>query len=75
MGLIVVGFGSGKRAGSVAVRLLKRSARFCWGLIAERGMQPDVVVVVSPQGQLAASISQTVEGHLVEALVAQAVVE
>jgi hypothetical protein len=38
MGLIVIGFGLGKRVGRGALRLLKRPARFCRGLIAQRGM-------------------------------------
>lgn len=66
MGSIVVDFGLGKRAGRGALRLLKRSARFCWGLVAKRGMGPDVVVIVSPEGQLAAGISQAVEDFFVQ---------
>jgi hypothetical protein len=38
-------------------------------------MRPDVVVVVSPEGQLAAGIGQAVEDFLVEAFVAQAAIE
>ena len=38
-------------------------------------MGPDVVVVVAPEGQFAAGISQAVEDFLVQAFVAQAVVE
>lgn len=38
-------------------------------------MWPDVVVVVAPQGQLAAGISQAVEDLFVEVFVAQAAVE
>lgn len=38
-------------------------------------MRPDVVVVVSPEGQLSAGISQAVEDFLVEAFVAQTAVE
>jgi hypothetical protein len=38
-------------------------------------MRPDVVVVVSPQGQLAAGINQAVEDLLVETFVAQTAVE
>ena len=75
MGLIVVGFGLGKRAGRGALRLVKRPARFCWRLVAQRGMRPDGVVVVAPEGQLAAGIDQAVEELLVQAFVAQAAVE
>lgn len=38
-------------------------------------MRPDVVVVVSPQGQLAASVGEAVEDFLVQAFVAQAAIE
>lgn len=55
--------------------MFKRPARFCGRLVAQRGMRPDVVVVVAPQGQRAAGIGQAVEDLLVEALVAQAAVE
>lgn len=75
MGSIVVGFGLGERAGRGALRLLKRPARFCRGPISQRGMQPDIVVIVAPEGQQAAGIGQTVEDLLVEAFVAQASVE
>ena len=75
MGLILVGFGCGKRAGRGTLRLLKRSARVGRGLVAQRGMGPDVVVVVAPEGQFAAGISQAVEDFLVQAFVAQAAVE
>ena len=71
----MVGFGLGKRAGRGALRLLKRSARVGRGLVAQRGMGPDVVVVVTPQGQLAAGISQAVEDLLVQAFIPQAAVE
>ena len=66
MVLILVGLVLGKRAERGAIRLLKRSARFCRGLVGQRGMRPDVVVVVSPDGQLAAGISQAVEDLLVQ---------
>lgn len=71
----MVGFGLGKRAGRGALRLLKRSARVGRGLVAQRGMGPDVVVVVAPEGQFAAAISQAVEDFLVQAFVAQAAVD
>ena len=71
----MVGFGLGKRAGRGALRLLKRPARVGRGLVAQRGMGPDVVVVVAPEGQFAAGISQAVEDFLVQAFVAQAAVE
>ena len=44
-------------------------------MVAQRGMRPDVVVVVSPEGQLSAGISQAVEDLLVQAFVAQAAIE
>lgn len=69
MGLIGLGFECGKRARRGAVRLLKRPARFCLGLVAEGEKRSDVVVVVSPLGQLAAGIGQAVEDLLVEAFV------
>ena len=71
----MVGFGLGKRAGRGALRLLKRPARVVWGLVTQRGMGPDVVVVIAPEGQLAAGIGQAVEDLLVQAFVAQAAVE
>jgi hypothetical protein len=52
----MVGFGLGKRAGRVAIKKLKRPARFSWGLVSQRGMRPDVVVVVAPESQFAAGI-------------------
>jgi hypothetical protein len=52
-----------------------RAARFCWCFVRYRGMRPDVVVVVSPDGQLAAGIGQAVEDLFVQAFVAQAAVE
>ena len=75
MGLIVVGFGCGKRIGRGAVKLLKCPTRFCWCLVAQRGMRPDVVVVISPQGQLPTGIGQAAEDFLVQAFVAQAAIE
>ena len=38
-------------------------------------MWPDVVLVISPEGQLAAGIGQAVEDFLVQTFVAQAAVE
>ena len=55
--------------------MLKRSARFCRGFVSQRGMRPDVVVVVAPQGQLTAGISQAVEDLFVQAFIPQAAVE
>ena len=37
-------------------------------------MQPDVVVIVAPEGQRSAGVGQAVEDFLVEAFVAQAAV-
>lgn len=45
---LVLVAGLGKRAGRVALKSLKRPGRFCWGLVSERRVQPDVVVVVLP---------------------------
>ena len=75
MGLIVVGFRLGKRAGRGALRLLERPARFCRGLIAKRGMRPDVVINVAPEGEFLAGIGQAVEDFLVQAFVVQAAIE
>lgn len=47
----VVGFWLDKRAVRGALRLLKRPGRFCRSLVAQRGMRPDVIVVVSPERQ------------------------
>ena len=71
----MVGFGLGMRAGRGALRLLKRPARFCGGLVARRGMRPDIVMVVAPEGQFATGIGQAVEDFLVEAFISQARVE
>ncbi len=76
----VLGFDSGRfwvgqAAGRGAVRLLNRWARFCWRLVVQGGMQPDVVVVVAPEGQFALGIGQAVEDLLVQAFVAQAAIE
>ncbi len=38
-------------------------------------MRPDMVVVVAPEGQFAASVRQAVEDFLVQTFVAQAAVE
>jgi hypothetical protein len=75
LGLIVGGFGSGKRAGLGAFKFLKRPVRFGGCLVSQRGMRPDVVVVVAPEGQFAADICQAVEDLLIEAFVAQAAIE
>ena len=66
--LIVVGFGLGKRAGCGAVRL-KRPARFCRGFVSKRGMRPDVVVIIAPEGQFLTSLCEAVEDLLIEAFV------
>ena len=55
--------------------MLKRSARVGRGLVAQRGMGPDVVVVVAPEGQFAAGIGQAFEDFLVQAFVVQAAIE
>ena len=72
--MTVVGFGLGKRAGCVAGRFLKRPARYGRGFVPQRGMRSNVVVVVTPQRQLLAGISETVE-DLIEAFIPQAAVE
>ena len=71
----MVGFGLGKRAGRGALRLLKRSARVGGCHSGKRGMRPDVVVVVAPEGQRPAGIRQAVEDFFVQAFVAQTAVE
>ena len=53
----------------------KRPARFERRQVVERGMRPDGVVVVAPEGDLAAGVVQGVEDLLVQQLVAQAAVE
>jgi hypothetical protein len=75
LGLIVVGFVCGKRAGRGVIKRLKRPTRFCGGLVVQRGMRPDIVVVVAPESQGSAGICQTVEDLFVETFVAQAAVE
>ena len=67
--LIVVGFGLGKRVGCVAVRLLKRPACSDGCFVPQRGMRPDVVVVIAPQSQLLAGVREAVEALLIQALV------
>ena len=73
--MAVVSFGSGKRAGCGALGLLKRPARFCRGFVSKRGMWPDVVVVIPPEGQFLAGIRKAVEDRLPQARIAQAAVE
>jgi hypothetical protein len=75
LGLIVVVLDWGKRAVRGALKLLKRSARVGRGLVAQRGMWPDVIVVVAPKSQFASGIGQAVEDLLIQAFVAQAAVE
>ena len=75
MVLILVGLVLGKRAERGAIRLLKRSARFCRGLVTQRGMRPDVVIIVAPEGQRSAGIGEAVEYFLIEAFVSQTTVE
>ena len=73
--MIVVGLGLGKRAGCGALRLLKHPACSDRGFVPERGMRPNVVVVVAPQSQLLAGIGEAVEDLLVEAFIPEAAVE
>lgn len=75
MRLVVGGWCHGKRAGRRAIRERKRPARFERRQVAERGVRPDGVVVVAPQGDLAARVVQGVEDLLVQQLIAQAAVE
>lgn len=75
MGLIGTGFGCGKRAGRAAIKQLNRPLRFCWGRAAQRGLRPDLVVVVSPQGPRVAVINEAAEDIFVEAFGAQTPVE
>ena len=65
----------GKRGGHGVLKLLKPPARFGGGSLPERRAQPDIVVVVTPEHQLAPGIVQTIEHLLVQELVAQASVE
>jgi len=65
----------GTRAGRGAPRLLKRPARLLRGVVSQRGVRPDRVVVVSPWGQLAADVRWAVEDLLVEVFVVEAAVE
>ena len=71
----MVGLGLGKNAGPRVLRLLKRPAHVRWCLVSQRGMRPDVIVVVSPEGQCEAGIGKAVEYFLVEALITQAAVD
>ena len=73
--MIVVGFGLVKRAGCGALRLFKRPARFCRGLVLQRGMRPDIVVVIAPKGKFLTSIREAVEDLFIEAFIPQAAVE
>ena len=73
--LIVVGIGLGKRAACVALRLLKRPARFGGCQVAQRRMRPDIVIVIAPDGQFLAGIREAVEDLLIQALVTKAAVE
>ena len=75
MRLVVGGWFHGKRAGRGAIRERKRPARFERRQVAERGVRPDSVVVVAPEGDLSARVIQGVEDLLVQQLVAQAAVE
>ena len=75
MRLVVGGRFHGKRAGRGAIRERKRPARFERRQVAERGVRPDSVVVVAPEGDLSARVIQGVEDFLVQQLVAQAAVE
>ena len=64
-----------KRAGRRALKLLKRSARLLRGVVAQRGVRSDRVVVVAPQGEPPPYIIPAVEYLLVQKLVPQAAVE
>ena len=59
------GVGQARRARSPQIAQAL-GPRFCRGLIAQRGMGPDVVVVVAPQRQGAAGIGEAVKDLLVE---------
>ena len=75
MGLVIVGFGCGKRAWCCALRLLNRPARFCRGFVAQRGLRPDFVVVIAPEGELLAGVGEAVEDRFIQAFIPQAAVE
>lgn len=73
---MVFGFSVGrKRAGRGARKLLKRSARLLRCLVAQRGVRPDCVVVIAPEGQLAPGVVQAVEDLFVQEFISQAAVE
>jgi hypothetical protein len=73
--LVVVGLGLGKRAGRGALRLRKCPARFGRGLVAQRGMRPDVVVAAAPWDKPAVGVGPAVAGILSQAFVVQAAVD
>ena len=75
MRLVIGGWFHGKRAGRRAIRERKRPARFERRQVAERGVWSDGVVVVAPEGDLAARVAQGVEDLFIQQLVAQAAVE
>ena len=64
-----------KRVWRGAVKGLKRPERFCRRLVSQRQVWLDVVVIVSPEGQLPAGIVEAVENLLVQQIVAQAAIE
>lgn len=68
---IILGFGLGKRAGPRAIKVLKRPARFCWRLVPNRRVQPDVFVVGR---QLSAGVLRVIERFVVWKLAAQAAI-
>lgn len=75
MRLVVGGWFHGKRAGRGAIRERKRPARFERRQVAERGVRPDSVVVVAPEGDLSARVVQGVEDLLIQQFIAQAAVK
>ena len=64
-----------KRVWRGAVKGLKRPERFCRRLVSQLQVWLDVVVIVSPEGQLPAGIVEAVENLLVQQIVAQAAIE
>lgn len=73
--LVVGRWFQGKRAGRGALGWRKRPARFKRRQVAERGVRPDSIVVIAPEGDLPAGVIQGVEDLLVQQFDMQAPVE
>jgi hypothetical protein len=70
LSLIDVYYGLGNRAERGAVIMLKRSARHCEGLFAQRGMLTTRFVFVVPKDRFSVNIGLTVKYFFVLASVA-----